>query len=96
MRPVNFNLCRNYYEHMVFAEISRQAAETALAHDPDALEDAACLALNQLPVRYVRFAVDASFYMQAEERAAMERAVCDAVSQAMAWVANHPREHNVR
>lgn len=96
MRPVSFELCRNYYEHLVFDEVARQAAETGLAHDSDALEDAACLALNQLPVRYVRFAVDASFYLEAGERAAMQEAVREAVERALGFVSSHPREHNVR
>lgn len=96
MRPVNFELCRNYYEGLVFDEVARQAAGTPLAHDPDAMEDTACLALNQLPVRYVRFAVDASFYLESDERAAMQEAVREAVGRALGFVASHPREHNVR
>jgi competence protein ComFB len=96
MRPVNFELCRNYYERLVFEEITARAAGTPLAQDADSLEDIACLALNQLPVRYVRFAVDASFYMQPKERVEVEGAVADAVSRAMSFVASNPRESGVR
>jgi len=96
MRPVNFELCKNFYERLVFEEITARAAGTPLAFDADALEDVACLALNQLPVRYVRFAVDASFYMEQKERVELEGAVAEAVSRAMAFVSANPRETGVR
>ena len=57
--------------------------------DQDYLEDVACVALNQLPARYVRHEVDLAFYMPVEERLEMERAVTQAVARAAELVNRH-------
>ena len=56
--------------------------QTGNPADPDYLEDVACVALNQLPARYVRHEVDLAFYIPVEERLEMERAVAQAVARA--------------
>ncbi len=75
----------NYYEPLVVSAVQHYATQH-LANPPlatdDLLEDAACIALNQLPTRYIRHYIDASFFMSANERARMEAEVEHAVHQA--------------
>ena len=71
----------NYYEPLVVAAIKRYAATVSL-QDQDLLEDAACIALNQLPARYIRHHVDASFFLSPAERSDMQSAVDHAVHKA--------------
>lgn len=74
----------NYYEALVLAAIQKHAR----AHLPEGrideamLEDAACIALNQLPPRYIRHHVDTSFYLSTSDREAMETAVEKSVQHA--------------
>jgi competence protein ComFB len=58
---------------------------------PGALEDVACLALNQLPARYVRHSIDTAFYLSVDEQQEMIRAVELAVDRAAEYVQSHPR-----
>lgn len=74
----------NYYEQLVLAEIHRQLGETR--RGGDFVADAACVALNHLPPRYIRHAVDMAFYLSPKEREEMEDKVAAAVSQALAFV----------
>ena len=91
MRFVNFESIKNYYESYVFEQITRKYGETDLGNQPGALEDIACLALNQLPARYVRHSVDTAFYLSVEEKQEMIRAVELAVDRAADYVLQHPR-----
>lgn len=74
----------NYYEPLVLSAIDaylrEHGAEAPVT--PAMIEDAACLALNRLPARYVRHYVDAHFYASARDRADMDRAVEKAVREA--------------
>lgn len=79
----------NYYETLVIAEIKRYAAEHLAEshnHNHDLLEDAACIALNQLPVHYIRYQVDASFFRSTTERARMQTEVDQAVRKAFDYL----------
>jgi len=81
---------QNYYEQLVVEHIREQAAESGTTStDDDYLEDVACVALNQLPARYVRHKVDLVFYMTPEERGQMEDAVAEAVKTAFDYVEKH-------
>ena len=91
MRFINFDSIRNYYESYVFEKISRKYGNSELADQPGALEDIACLALNQLPPRYVRHSIDTAFYLSVEEQQEMIRAVELAVERAASYVRQHPR-----
>lgn len=84
----------NYYEALVLAAIQNyaQAHLPAGLIDEAMLEDAACIALNQLPPRYIRHHVDTSFYLSTSEREAMENAVEKAVQHAF----EHLREDTAR
>ena len=74
----------NYYEHMVLAEIQRQIGNRAV--DSDFIADVACVALNHLPPRYIRYDVDMAFYLSPKESMEMEEKVSSAVRNALAFV----------
>lgn len=83
----------NFYEPMVASTIARYVEEHPKMDDFDHsfLEDAACIALNQLPARYVRHHVDLCFYLTSEEREQMELAVDKAVTLAFTRLSHDPR-----
>lgn len=74
-----FSGIQNYYEQLVF----RRIQEVEPSQDEAYLEDIACLALNVLPCKYIRFSVDLASHMSAQEQAAMNREVASAVEQAI-------------
>lgn len=74
----------NYYERIVFGEIHKQLHERAV--DSNFVADVACIALNNLPPRYVRHAVDTAFYLSPKESIEMETRVAAAVGDAIAFV----------
>ncbi len=80
----------NYYEKAVIEKVlEHYGSEEGLGQD--ALEDIVCVALNQLPAKYVRHAVDLAFYMDAGERAEMERKIEAAIAEARDFVQSHRR-----
>jgi hypothetical protein len=91
MLYTNFESIKNYYESYVFEQIVRKYGDSDLATTPGAMEDIACLALNQLPARYVRHSIDTAFYLSVEEQQEMIRAVELAVERAAKYVQDHPR-----
>ena len=74
----------NYYERMVLDEIQRALPEQHSEHD--LLADIACVALNHLPPRYIRYYVDMAFYLSPRERMEMEDKVSKAVADAIIFV----------
>lgn len=74
----------NYYESLVVSAVHRYVREHLPGGRADeaTLEDAACIALNRLPPRYIRHHVDASFYLSASERIEMEASVEQSVRHA--------------
>lgn len=56
-----FDNIHNYFEKLVFDVIQDKLANAELDNDEDYLGDIACVALNQLPSRYVRHNVDMVF-----------------------------------
>ena len=77
----------NYYEHLVLEEIAKLKLNTIKTEDY--LADLCCLALNQLPPRYIRFEVDMSFYLPQSERQQMEMNAINAVKHASAYLDNN-------
>ena len=74
----------NYYEHLVLerlTELGLHATKSA-----DYIADLCCLALNQVPPRYIRYEVDMSFYLPQSERQQMEMNVRHAVHNAMKYL----------
>ncbi|MEP2652305.1 MAG: late competence development ComFB family protein [Paraglaciecola sp.] len=74
----------NYYEHLVLERI--EALGLNKTKSENYLADLCCLALNQIPPRYIRFEVDMSFYMAQSERQQMEMNALNAVNQAMSFL----------
>ncbi len=85
-----FENVHNYFERMVEDHIRQTLGAHTAPHDERRLEDIACIALNRLPVKYVREDVDTGFYLTLQDRAAMELAVNQAVSEAKAVVDQAP------
>ncbi|EGV30491.1 Late competence development protein ComFB [Thiorhodococcus drewsii AZ1] len=72
----------NYYERLVM-ECIREAIETDKAPDEAAyIEDLACVALNNLPPRYIRHSIDLASHLSDEEQDRMQRQVNEAVEKA--------------
>ena len=80
----------NYYEDLVENYID--ALELNQTRSSDYLSDLYCLALNQLPVHYIRYGVDMYFYMSDEKRQEMEEKVIYAVTSAISWLDNEEKE----
>lgn len=74
----------NYYEHLVLQRLSE--LELDKTKSADYLADICCLALNQVPPRYIRFEVDMAFYLPQSERQQMEMNVENAVDKAMRYL----------
>lgn len=81
----NFEQVHNYYERLVFEEVASRAAANP-DFTPDMLADVACVALNRLPVRYVRHDVDLMFYLTEGERHAIEQAMSETMEFAFGFV----------
>jgi hypothetical protein len=73
-----FDAVHNYYEKLVFDEIARFYDDGTL--DEDSIEDLACIALNQIPPRYIRHHVDMCFFMSEQDRLQMIDDVKNAVA----------------
>lgn len=86
------NHIRNYYEQLVAEEILRVMAERAPGAAVDYMADVACVALNRLPARYIRYEVDMAFYMTPDELVTTNNAVSEAVRDAILFVDQHKRE----
>jgi hypothetical protein len=81
----NFEQVHNYYERLVFEEVVRRSEQHG-NFSTDMLADAACVALNRLPARYVRHDVDLMFYLTEHERHAIEMSMAAALDFAFAYV----------
>lgn len=91
---MNFENIHNYYEKLVIDYLLEQVSGVAHeAADQDYLEDVACVALNRLPTRYVRYDVDTAFYMSDAEHQTMRGEVEEAVADALAYVQDHRAIH---
>lgn len=70
----------NYYERKVVDEINSNYLESGL--NDTQLADLACIALNHIPPRYIRYDIDMSFYMSGEEFDEMNNKVSIALKKA--------------
>jgi len=82
----------NHYEKLVFDETLAHQAKTGKSLDEGMLEDVVCVALNNLPARYVRHSVDIAFYLTLPEREKMDKLVRNAVKDAFKLVNKNPHE----
>ncbi|GGW74008.1 late competence development ComFB family protein [Alteromonas halophila] len=78
------NDIHNYYEHLVTERITELGLDKSKSDDY--LADLCCLALNQVPPRYIRFEVDMAFYLPLSERKQMEMNVEHAVDKALRYL----------
>ena len=83
----------NYYERFVFEQLAR-ASDKAKA-DANFFADVACVALNHLPPRYVRFDVDMSFFLSPTEMEEMLDKVAQAVNDAIDHVESRIRNREL-
>ena len=74
----------NYYEHLVTERITELGLDKT--KPADYLADLCCLALNQVPPRYIRYEVDMAFYLPQSERNQMEMNVEHAVDKAIRYL----------
>jgi hypothetical protein len=83
----DFSSVRNHNEPAVFDTVLAALPRyPGLAGRQDLLADVACVALNRLPARYIRHAVDLAFYQTEQERLQSDRALHDAVEFAFGFV----------
>lgn len=84
---MDFSSVHNIHENAVFEAVVRaSAAHPGVAANADLLADVACVALNRVQPRYIRYDVDLAFFLTERERADNEKAIADAVEQAYAFV----------
>lgn len=91
---MNFESVHNYYEHLVYDEIMQNLERYGLSNAGNLLEDVACVALNRLPAKYIRYDIDLAFYLSSEERAELETSVRDAVHHAASYVLERSRKRS--
>lgn len=82
--PSGIDSIHNYYERLVLEEIARQSELAST--DQDFCADVACVALNRLPPRYIRFDVDTTFFLSPVELQEIYDKVTHAVQEAIAYV----------
>lgn len=70
----------NYFERFVFNEISEHYSDKDLSRQEVA--DMACIALNAIPPKYIRYDIDMSFYTSSHEHQEYEQKIKQAVAQA--------------
>lgn len=83
----------NYYESLVFGEIDKTLANGDKTYTRDTISDIACVALNQLPSRYIRYNIDLALYMEFDEKIQTEKDVAVSVKKAFETVSSKPRLH---
>lgn len=88
------NSVHNYYEHLVMDEI-RASSKRAL-EDTEFLADMFCIALNQLPPRYVRHDVDTTFSLSPEALGEIHQKVKSAVSYASEYLEAKEKEQKTQ
>lgn len=84
---VDFTSVRNHNEQAVYRAVVELAEHhPGLKGNDGLLADVACVALNRLPPRYIRHAVDYVFYLSERERHDSERQLAEAVEYAFGFV----------
>ena len=81
-----FDNIHNYYETVVLTRLKEMVDADFIDSDPQFLEDVACVALNQLPARYIKHDIDMVYFMTIEEREKMEYEVHKAITSAIEYV----------
>ena len=74
----------NFYEHLVIEHL--ETNNLTRDYDQEFLADLCCLALSQLPARYIRHDIDMAFYLGQAERAKMSDQVNIAIEQSLNYL----------
>lgn len=77
---MSLDTVHNFYERKVFDHINENYLASGLTEEQ--LADLACIALNRIPPRYIRFDIDMSFYMSGQEHLEVDETVAKAVKKA--------------
>jgi hypothetical protein len=77
----------NFYEHLILDRIVSLGLDKTKSSDY--IADLCCLALNQVPPRYIRYEVDMAFYLPQNERQQMEMNVVNAIDKAIGFLDQH-------
>jgi hypothetical protein len=80
---------RNYYEALVVELLSEYASDEL---DSDTVNDIACIALNNLPAKYIRHDVDMAFFNTREETDQMRARARQAIASAEQQLRSDPRQ----
>lgn len=80
----------NYYEHLVVDHITAQ--QLTQTKDNDFIADLCCLALSQLPARYIRHDIDMAFFLSSEQRHAMAQEVKMAIDKSLNYLESKARD----
>jgi hypothetical protein len=81
----DFDSIHNYYEQLVHSKLIERVQSNQLSEE--LVPDVACVALNHLPPRYIRYDVDMAFYLSPKEYEEIENKVAEAVTHAILFVA---------
>ncbi len=79
-----YGTVHNYYEKLVLDAIRTAPRAKPFSHDLQS--DLACIALNKLPTKYVRYDVDTMFYLTGDEQSAILERVNKAVNEALDYM----------
>lgn len=90
-RAMEYESIHNYYEKPVIEYVH---AKLGAQQAPDRLADIACVALNHLPPRYIRYDVDMTFYLSPHEANEMATKIATAVEKAITLVEQREAEHS--
>ena len=87
--PEELDSIHNYYEQRVIGHLAR--IKQLHQFDDSLLADIACVALNLLPPRYIRYDVDMAFYQSAREYQETEDKIRRAIEQAITFIKRRGR-----
>lgn len=79
---MSFQSIHNYYEQLVIDYLTEHLAPELDVTDENLLADIACLALNNIPPRYIRHDVDMAFFLTTGERERMQEVVASETRKA--------------
>ena len=83
------NNVQNYYESLTLEVLAELIKDKE--YSEDALSDALCIALNNLPPRYIRHSVDMAYYTPPAERHEAAEKARAAVTSALEYIEQHNR-----
>jgi Late competence development protein ComFB len=83
--PAYLEQMHNYFERLVLDAVAARKLDL----DDDALVDIACIALNDLPAKYIRHEVDMAYFTDPAEIAAMHGRVSRAIDMAIGRVVSN-------